>query len=165
MKYKGKELKEITTPQIFDPPKEMLVWDSVFPEKHEVCAIVKYKNGNTVAITDPNNRWQHCAEIPEESKPRRATNRELSNWLVVGKGEYRNQIGLVSNYYTYDESETNMEVCSHFKVRKWIDTEWHEPTVDYMGIDVALANDTTENLLSKNPRITDFIDMNQLWTK
>lgn len=26
MKYKGIELKEITEPQIFDPPKKMLVW-------------------------------------------------------------------------------------------------------------------------------------------
>lgn len=27
MKYKGVELKPITTPQAFNPPKEMLVWD------------------------------------------------------------------------------------------------------------------------------------------
>ena len=27
MKYKGIELKEITEPQIFNPPKKMLVWD------------------------------------------------------------------------------------------------------------------------------------------
>jgi len=30
MKYKGKELVEITTPQIFDPPQEMLVWNDTF---------------------------------------------------------------------------------------------------------------------------------------
>ena len=28
MKYKGIELKEVTEPQLFDPPKKMLVWES-----------------------------------------------------------------------------------------------------------------------------------------
>lgn len=28
MKYKEMDLKEITEPQIFDPPKKMVVWDS-----------------------------------------------------------------------------------------------------------------------------------------
>ena len=27
MKYKGIELKEVTKPQLFDPPKKMFVWD------------------------------------------------------------------------------------------------------------------------------------------
>lgn len=61
MKHKGIELKEITTPQVFDPPKEMFVWTTFddTPKKRDVCAIVKYKNGDTVAITDPDNRWFH----------------------------------------------------------------------------------------------------------
>jgi hypothetical protein len=139
MKYKGKELKEITTPQVFDPPKQMFVWDDwtvpYEPRVDTVFAVIRTTNGTTQAVGACSLRWQHCADIPEEPKPRRATNRELAKWLVTGIGEYRNQIGLVSNYYTYDESETDMEVCSYFTVRKWDDTDWHEPTVDYMGIE------------------------------
>lgn len=33
MKYKGIELKEVTEPQLFDPPKKMLVWERYYEEK------------------------------------------------------------------------------------------------------------------------------------
>ena len=132
MKYNGIELVEITTPQIFDPQKEMLVWDDAqnTPNRGEVCAIIKCKN-KTLAITSNLITYAHCAEIP---KPRRATNRELVKWLSAGHGEYANQIGLVTNAFTYDESETNKEVRKDIVIRTWEDTAWHEPTVDYMGI-------------------------------
>lgn len=159
MKYKGKELKEITTPQVFDPPKQMFVWNSGMvemnqePYKETVYAVVKIRT-HYVAITS-SDQWEYCAEIPEEPKPRRVTNRELAKWLTVGSGEYRNQIGLVSNYYTYDESETDREVCGHFKVRKWDDIEWHEPTVDYMGIDLPLPGPSPDELLDYEMRVVD----------
>lgn len=110
----------------------MLVWDDTqnTPNKSEVCAIVKRKNKNFV-ITSNLITYAHCAEIP---KPRRATNRELAKWLSAGCGEYTSQISLIFNAFTYDESETNTEVRNYVKVRKWEDTEWHEPTIDYMGI-------------------------------
>ena len=71
------------------------------------------------------------AENSEESKPRRATNRELAKWLAKGNGEktedaYNKQ----SHSYIVD----NYLVNDKIKIRKWEDTEWHEPTVDYMGI-------------------------------
>jgi len=139
MKYKGIELKKITTPQVFDPPKHLLVWDN-FTAQYDpiidtVYAIIRLTDGTTEVIGGCCRRWNCCAEIPEEPKPRRATNRELAKWLAIGIGEYRNQIGLVTNAYTYDESESDKEVCTHFKVRIWNDAEWHEPTVDYMGIE------------------------------
>ena len=133
MKYNGIELVELTMPQIFDPPKQMLVWHenaNISPGTRDVCAIIKCKN-RTVAITTDLVTYSHCAEIP---KPRRATIRELAKWLSAGYGEYRNQISLVMNSYSYDDSESNEEVSNCIKVRKWDDTEWHEPTIDYMGI-------------------------------
>lgn len=132
MKYQGIELVEITTPQIFDPQEEMLVWNDTqsSPIKSEVCAIIKRKN-KTCAITTNLIMYDHCAEIP---KPRRATNRELVKWLSAGYGEYKNTINLITNSFTYDESETNNEVNNDIKVRKWDDIAWHEPTIDYMGI-------------------------------
>lgn len=86
-----------------------------------------------------------------ELKPRRATNRELSKWLGQGHGEYIYQVDLANYTYTYDDmSKVNIasntytydgisgeknEVPSYVKVRKWEDADWHEPTVDYMGIE------------------------------
>lgn len=75
--------------------------------------------------------FRYCAEIPEAHL---VTNRELSKWLAKGRGEYRNQTGLVSNYYVYDETESDEVVPSYIKVRRWDDNEWHEPTV-YMCIE------------------------------
>ena len=131
MKYKGIELKQITTSQIFDPPKEMLVWDYVdsAPFKMPVHAIVASK---TFPVIAEEGDYQYCAEIPETP---RVTNRELSKWLAKGHGEYRNQIGAVSNLYIYVDLETDVAVPSYIRVRKWEDADWHEPTVDYMGIE------------------------------
>ena len=39
MKYNGKELKEITTPQIFAEPKKMLVWNDDYVEHNSVPMI------------------------------------------------------------------------------------------------------------------------------
>ena len=138
MKYKGIELKEITKQQIVDPPREMLVWDSETdklerePRKEMVYAIVKLGT-HYVAITS-SYQWEFCAEIPEEPKPRRATNMELAKWLAQGKGQI---LGTkISTIYDYNAGlADNGEVPKFFKVRKWEDTDWHEATVDYMGIE------------------------------
>ena len=152
MKYKGIELKEITTSQIFDPPKKMITWDSECGGFYicEVLAIVNGKDNNYPVIAK-NASYRHCAEIPEEPKSRRVTNRELSKWLAKGHGEYINQVDYANYTYTYDDlSQVNCasntytydgisggknEVPSYVKVRKWDDVDWHEPTVDYMGIE------------------------------
>lgn len=136
MKYKGIKLKEITTPQVVNPPKKMLVWNdcndtSEQPRVDTVYAVIMKETG-IIQVIGYCCRWSHCAEIPEELKSRRATNRELARWLAFGNGEYKNHIDLISNAYIYPESETDMTVDSHFKIRKW-DDDWHEPTVDYMG--------------------------------
>ncbi len=136
MEYNGIELTEVTESQIVDPPKEMFVWD-YDPGcllKADVLAIVNGRESGYPVITKTGT-YRHCAEIPEEPKPRRATNRELSKWLAKGHGEYRNQIGAVSNLYIYVDLETDVAVPSYIRVRKWDDADWHEPVVDYMGIE------------------------------
>lgn len=136
MEYKGIKLTEVTESQIVDPPKEMFVWD-YDPGcllRADVLAIVHGRESGYPVITKTGT-YRHCAEIPEEPKPRRATNRELSKWLAKGHGEYRNQIGAVSNLYIYVDLETDEAVPSYIRVRKWDDADWHEPTVDYMGIE------------------------------
>ena len=116
----------------------MLVWDYE-PGcllKADVLAIVNGRESGYPVITKTGT-YRHCAEIPEEPKPRRVTNRELSKWLAKGHGEYTNTQCTASSYITYaylfDSEES--EVSENILVRKWDDDEWHEPTVDYMGIE------------------------------
>lgn len=140
MKYKGIELVEITEEQIFYPPRLMLVWDEGMTEaiKEKVCAILLHRTPACRVVGYYNNSFAHCAAIPEEPKPRRATNRELAKWLAQGKGEYTNpKAEYYDNYssFSYKECNKDEEVYVNFKVRKWDDAEWHEPDVQYMGIE------------------------------
>lgn len=131
MKYKGIELKEITEPQLFNPPKPMLVWDNDGePSELNVCAIVK-RDGFRV-ITE-RSAWRHCAEIPEELKL--ATYRELARWLAEGKGEMRrNEIDVFTDV-SYDVSMAYDSADDSILVRKWSKTEWHAPTREYLGLE------------------------------
>lgn len=142
MKYKGIELISITEPQIFNPPKKMLVWndyDSHAREEH-VFAIGPASLDYPVRTISDDGRigthcLNHCAEIP---KIRRATHRELSKWLAQGNGEVTDGDTNNSPYCKsslYYNSARSDELCSDtIRIRKWDDTEWHEPTTDYMGI-------------------------------
>ena len=137
MKDNGIELKEITEPQIFDPPKKMLVWNNImdYAITSLVVAIVERMDG-ICAICHDGEIYPYCAEIPEAPKPRMATNRELSKWLAQGNGEL-NVNGCSSIYQdcSYDIGKENEIADEFLRVRKWSDTEWHEPTVDYIGLE------------------------------
>ena len=138
MEYNDIKLKEVTESQIVDPPKKMLVWDCDPGNVHEadVLAIVNGRECDYPVITK-SGVFCHCAEIPEEPKPRRATNRELSKWLSKGHGEYTNTVCCTTSYTTYEYflDSAESEVSENILVRKWDDADWHEPTVDYMGIE------------------------------
>lgn len=133
MKYKGIELKEITEPQLFNPPKPMLVWDSdgERPVNLNVCAIVLRDDFRVITERSP---WRHCAEIP---KPKLATYRELTRWLAQGNGEMRKDscMATVYSFLSYDNSLANNPVNAYIEVRKWDDTEWHKPTRKYLGLE------------------------------
>ena len=133
MKYYGIELTEVTEPQIFDPPKEMLVWDNenTTPIELPVLAIVKRKGNRVVS---ENTMWRHCAEIPEAKL---ATFRELSKWLAKGNGELRfcDTSTTCYTYLTYQLNNANTFVGSDYKVRRLDDTEWHQPTREYLGLE------------------------------
>jgi hypothetical protein len=141
MKYKGIELKEVTEPQIFDPPETMVVWrdDDEEPIIAEVIAIFAEScNFQYRVVINDCSFYSHCAFFPEKTTPRRATNRELARWLAQGKGEYTDpKAEFYNNFssFSYEECNKDVEVYVNFKVRKWNDTEWHEPDVQYMGIE------------------------------
>ena len=136
MKYKGIELNEFTSdkPVVFDPPKRMLVWDcnDETPTEKDVIAFIPNRYHKAI---EQMSVYIHCAEIPDTGSEL-ATNLELAKWLVQGNGqcktggsprlwtEYSYGIG-------YDE-----EACPNtIKARKWDDTEWHEPTLEYLGLE------------------------------
>lgn len=140
--YKGMELEEITEPQIFDPPKTMVVDDGQnSPRTAIVTAILAQSSGHSFRVLTDNNVicYRRCALLPEKLAPRRATNRELSKWLAQGKGEWGiSKCGVIEKAeigWFYDTGYEKQTLQSELRVRKWGDTEWHNPTVDYMGIE------------------------------
>lgn len=141
MRYKGHELKEITEPQIFDPPKKMVVWNydkgrPVDVRELPVIAILpRLRTHANIVCRDGGLDWwaTACAEIPEEPKPRMATNRELSKWLAQGNGEAKDCINNVITYCIYRDGKD--EIPDSIMVRNWDDTEWHEPTAEYLGLE------------------------------
>ena len=127
MKYKGIELKEVTEPQFFNPPKKMLVWDNCGNTVElNVCAIVSRKDFPVIC---ENTTWKHCAEIPESKL---VTYRELSRWIAEGNGEVKYSNTVLTNW-NYSINDENKVVSENFSVRKWDDTEWNKPTREYFG--------------------------------
>ena len=129
MNYNGVEVKEVTEPQLFDPPKKMLVWDNYDKVELDVYAIVSRKDFPVICV---NSTWQHCAEIPE-SKPKSVTYRELARWLAEGHGEVKGTNYVCTNLSYAIDSEN--DIPKIFSIRKWDDTEWHKPTREYLGLE------------------------------
>lgn len=138
MKYNGIELQEFTSckPVVFDPPKKMLVWDEIMDTPLE-AKVYSYMPAWRYPAGTSTQAFAHCAEIPEEPKPRRATNLELMKWLAQGKGILK--ISDTDSVYTkvddLNERILGNDCPTGIVVRKWEDKEWHEPTVDYMGLE------------------------------
>ena len=132
MEYKGIELKEITEPQLFDPPKKMLVWGRYKNiTELNVYAIVGRKNFPVIC---ENSTWRHCAEIPKVPELELVTYRELSRWIAEGNGEVKYSNTVLTNW-NYSSNDENKFVSENFYVRKWDDTEWHKPTREYFGLE------------------------------
>lgn len=129
MKYKGIELKEVTEPQFFNPPKKMLVWDhDAYITELDVYAVISRKDFPVIC---EKFNWRHCAEIPEQKK---VTNRELARWLAKGNGEVTWANNVLSNW-NYSNDEENKALDESLSVREWDDTEWHKPTREYLGLE------------------------------
>lgn len=139
MKYNGTELKEFTSdrPVVFDPPRKMLVWDRIDSDGVGVCPVIAYLPMRQFPVIEQHSgSWKHCAEIPEEPESRRATELELARWLAQGNGCFTNVDGTYCWTGTeYDRSNPGKECSPDWRVRKWDDEEWHEPTADYMGLE------------------------------
>lgn len=136
IKYKGMELQSIAECKVFEEPQEMLVWNTNYngPIEKMVCAIIPYRQAGSVITTS--GAFEYCAEIPKKPAPRRATNRELAKWLAQGNGQWKTddpRYAYVEYHYRIDDDDR--PVTADKQIRKWDDTEWHDPTVDYIGIE------------------------------
>ena len=134
--YNGMTLEEFISdePLTFQPFKKMLTWEEGYsPNEHNVMfvntrykvVVFMYQDGE-IGISE------HCALLPDPPKPRRATNRELSRWLAQGNGECLGSQDDADTAWNYPMESSNVPLREGAKVRKWSDTEWHEPTVDYL---------------------------------
>lgn len=135
---KGLELVEVTELKVFDEPHEMYVWDDAWknekPVKKCVCAIIPYRHAGSVITT--NGAYEHCAEIPEKPAPRRATWLELSKWCSNGNGLVLDELAeRIDTGVMFKVAYQNNPLDGKIKVRKWNDTEWHTPDVEYLGIE------------------------------
>ena len=132
--YNGMELEEVTTPQIFDPPRKCLVWDEN-PEPYctlRVSAICWTMFGSRV-FCDDGTTWRHCAPLPDPPKSRRATWLEVARWCATGNGlVYDTDRDRIDTGIMFKPNLESEPIVDEIKVRKWDDTEWHEPTVDYL---------------------------------
>lgn len=133
--YNGMELEEFTSnkPVIFDKPVRALCWDNSGCQggiREYVIAFIP-RSDSSIAVTD-HSIWPHMALLTDPPKPRRATNRELARWLAQGNGEILDKTHYINTGYEYFRCLDDDEVHLTIKVRKWSDTEWHEPTVDYL---------------------------------
>ena len=133
MEYKGIELKEVTEPQFFNPPKKMIVWDHYGDVVELKVYAVVNRGADSSPVICQYTTWKHCAEIPE-SKPKSVTYRELARWLSEGNGEVMWANNVLSNW-NYSTDEESKALDESLSVRKWDDTEWHKPTREYIGLE------------------------------
>lgn len=138
--YNGMELEEVSEPQIFDPPRKCVVFDSYDEEKSVIRNVVAVLPasfnkgvGMQSVITEEKQYWKHCALLPDPPKPRRATWLEVARWCATGKGlVYDSDRDKIDTGIMFKPSNEREPIMDEIKVRKWSDTEWHEPDVDYL---------------------------------
>ena len=143
MNYKGKELVEVSNYHIPNLPKKMLVWNDNdnSPKERMVRGAVVDAFGNACFITSKLNcagveSYFYCAEIPEETKPRRVTWKELAYWLMDGKGlVYDENTSRVDTGVIFKRIDLDAEVSDNLKVMRRDDNECHEPTAEYLGLE------------------------------
>lgn len=134
--YNGMELEEFKECKVFDSPFEMCVWNDNdgLSTVQFVCAVIPYRLAGQVITA--NGTYEHCALLPDPPKPRMATWLEVARWCATGNGlVYDTDRDKIDTGIMFKPSNESEPIMDSIKVRKWSDTEWHEPTVEYLGID------------------------------
>ena len=140
IKYNGMDLEEVTTPQIFDPPQMCVVQTANDePVEELVVAILAKSSGQAFPVMSKGWRaYERCALLPEKPAPRRATWEQLAYWLIDGKGLVLDaDTNRVDTGVYFDMKNMHEEVGERWYVMARGESMWHEPTVDYMGLEEA----------------------------
>lgn len=117
-------------------------WGKMSSEISNNCAfpLVNEEDGNNYKFFYSDPKWNRVA--PHYN--RRATNREIAHWLAYGNGEacYFNKVTSTDCFTEFryhpdyaDDLISANSTGSRLMLRKWSDTEWHEPTIDYLGLE------------------------------
>ena len=136
IKYNGMEIESISECKVFDDQHNMLVWNRDFetPIEKVVCAIIPYRHEGRVITRG--GAYDYCAEVPEKPAPRKATWLEVAKWCATGNGLiYDTNRDRIDTGIMFKPDNEHEPIMDELKVRKWGDTEWHEPTVDYIGLE------------------------------
>lgn len=106
-------------------------------------------NASLPFVKEENNRhfrfFYHdpgLPQLPTYYRTRRITNRELSLWLAHGNGEAccfsdeHSPTCFTEFRYHPDEGDKPASVRAGVRImiRRWYESEWHEPTADYIGL-------------------------------
>lgn len=132
--YKGMELKEVVLdiPTFFNTNQEAIVWNDSANKDRVI--VYSYDPRSQYPVRSNNDRiWKHFAFIPEKPAPRMATWEQLAYWLVDGRGLVLDgNTNRVDTGVFFSRENMQEEVGERWQVMARGDTEWHEPTVDYM---------------------------------
>jgi hypothetical protein len=126
------ECRQVTKPQVFDPPKMMLVNTRGKLVMKKVYAILAPTERANFPVVCDDDHYAICCEIP---KPRRATHRELSEWCAKGNGQWKQSGDTYWSAYNYDANIKEDEpIRDDTMIRKWGTSEWIEPDAIAMGL-------------------------------
>lgn len=109
-----------------------------------------YEQGKVIQYRDGYGNWTdmdscECVDgmeyriKPDEQNT--VTKRELARWLAQGNGECcpimdvgSGCVGECTTHYHYEDKHRDNPLAEYIHIRKWGDTEWHNPTREYMGL-------------------------------
>ena len=134
--FGGKTMVEFTSdvPVIFDQPIKMYVTDDSDFIEGQIADVIAYEPRRaSLKAIGIHNSWRYCFSFPDEPEPRRATWLELAKWCVEGNGLVLDEMTeRIDTGVIFKVEYQNKPIDKLIKIRKWGDTEWHEPTIDYM---------------------------------
>lgn len=133
MKYNKETVIECTEPQVFCPPREMLVWDDYITEPivKPVVAISRKHNGELFCVTVSSDgeltaKWKYCGEIPS-IRDTPVTWMQLASWLCKGFGVVKDvNTGKIDTGVIFRETSSGEQVDG-LVVKRFGDLNWHTP--------------------------------------
>ena len=143
--YNGMELEEFTSdkPVAFSEGTKAICWDSNeykdgFWSLLDIIAFIPYLKDPVLTrdyLNDSQDSpYRHCALLPDPPKPRRATWLEVARWCATGNGlVYDTDRDKIDTGIMFKPSNEHEPIMDEIRVRKWSDTEWHEPDVESLG--------------------------------